>query len=253
MDYERIYREFIADRRLRESNLTGYSERHHILPRSMGGGDEPENLISLTAEDHFFAHLVLAKWLKTMAAWGAVIVMHERGSRCELFKRQARLRYGWARRRYGRFCAEERVGAANPNYKHETVALKRADGDVAARAERHGLRVNDLGSVARGEHTICAGWFIEGTSAGWPSGRLHFADERVHTIVHVDGREVSGTQRQIVALGLLPQQAASALVSGRRTSAHGWMTKERHISGFRPRLWSPYSAGADHGQAVAAA
>lgn len=62
MDYERIYRDFIADRRAKPEPK-GYSERHHIKPRSLGGTDEPDNLINLTAEDHYFAHLLLAKWL----------------------------------------------------------------------------------------------------------------------------------------------------------------------------------------------
>ena len=65
MDYERIYNEFIADRRTREAALIAsgeYCEKHHIIPRSMGGTDESDNLIALTARDHFFAHLCLAKW-----------------------------------------------------------------------------------------------------------------------------------------------------------------------------------------------
>lgn len=61
MDYKRIYAEFIKARREREPSLSGYTERHHIIPRCMGGGDEPANLIRLTAGDHFFAHLLLAK------------------------------------------------------------------------------------------------------------------------------------------------------------------------------------------------
>ena len=64
MNYTRIYESFIADRRGREADLIAsgeYFERHHITPRSLGGGDEPENLIALTAGDHFFAHLCLAK------------------------------------------------------------------------------------------------------------------------------------------------------------------------------------------------
>lgn len=32
---------------------------HHILPKHMGGGDEPENLIELTVEEHAQAHLDL--------------------------------------------------------------------------------------------------------------------------------------------------------------------------------------------------
>lgn len=61
MDYHRIYAEFIKDRRIREPALTGYVERHHIVPRCMGGGNEVDNIIRLTAGDHFFAHLMLAK------------------------------------------------------------------------------------------------------------------------------------------------------------------------------------------------
>ena len=61
MDYRRIYSEFIVDRRTKEPAVEGYTERHHIVPKSLGGTDEPANLIRLTAEDHFFAHLLLAK------------------------------------------------------------------------------------------------------------------------------------------------------------------------------------------------
>lgn len=66
MNYERIYCEFIADRRAKEAALLAsgvYVERHHILPKSLGGSNHPSNLIALTAGDHFFAHLCLAKWL----------------------------------------------------------------------------------------------------------------------------------------------------------------------------------------------
>lgn len=61
MDYSRIYREFIADRMDKQPVKPAYSERHHIVPVSLGGSDEPVNLIRLTPEDHFFAHLLLAK------------------------------------------------------------------------------------------------------------------------------------------------------------------------------------------------
>ena len=39
----------------------GYVEKHHILPKSMGGSDEKENLVYLTAREHFIAHFLLAK------------------------------------------------------------------------------------------------------------------------------------------------------------------------------------------------
>ena len=74
MNYQRIYDEFIADRRAKEAALIAsgeYKERHHILPRSMDGGDEVENLVYLTAFDHFMAHYYLAK-AHGKKQWGAV-------------------------------------------------------------------------------------------------------------------------------------------------------------------------------------
>lgn len=37
-----------------------YHERHHIVPRCMGGSDEKNNLIDLFAKEHFEAHRLLA-------------------------------------------------------------------------------------------------------------------------------------------------------------------------------------------------
>lgn len=39
----------------------GYVEKHHILPHSLGGSDDDGNMISLTAREHYIAHLLLAK------------------------------------------------------------------------------------------------------------------------------------------------------------------------------------------------
>lgn len=40
---------------------TVYSERHHILPKSLGGSDAPDNLVRLTAREHFICHQLLTK------------------------------------------------------------------------------------------------------------------------------------------------------------------------------------------------
>jgi hypothetical protein len=64
LNYQRIYAEFIASRKTLEPGLVAsgqYKERHHIVPRSMGGSNAKDNLIWLTAGDHFFAHEVLAR------------------------------------------------------------------------------------------------------------------------------------------------------------------------------------------------
>ena len=41
--------------------LTGYVERHHIIPVSLGGSNNKENLVDLTAREHFICHWLLTK------------------------------------------------------------------------------------------------------------------------------------------------------------------------------------------------
>ena len=36
-----------------------YMHKHHIIPKHMGGTDDPSNLVELTIEDHAIAHWVL--------------------------------------------------------------------------------------------------------------------------------------------------------------------------------------------------
>jgi len=38
-----------------------YYERHHIIPRSLGGLDIKENIVLLTGREHFEAHQFLVK------------------------------------------------------------------------------------------------------------------------------------------------------------------------------------------------
>ena len=42
-------------------NRNGYHEKHHIIPKSIGGSNDESNLIYLTAKEHFVCHLLLTK------------------------------------------------------------------------------------------------------------------------------------------------------------------------------------------------
>jgi len=42
-------------------SIDGYKETHHIVPRSIGGSDDPDNLVDLTAREHFVCHWLLTK------------------------------------------------------------------------------------------------------------------------------------------------------------------------------------------------
>ena len=43
------------------STMEGYLETRHIIPKCLGGTNDPENLIQLTAREHYIAHWLLWK------------------------------------------------------------------------------------------------------------------------------------------------------------------------------------------------
>ena len=59
MNYEHHYN-LLIERDFARS-ISGYSENHHIIPKCMGGSDDESNLVKLTAEEHYIAHLLLVK------------------------------------------------------------------------------------------------------------------------------------------------------------------------------------------------
>jgi hypothetical protein len=59
MNYQKIYDSLIVHAQLR--TLVGYKERHHILPKCLGGTDDKFNLVDLTPGEHYLAHQLLVK------------------------------------------------------------------------------------------------------------------------------------------------------------------------------------------------
>jgi hypothetical protein len=73
MNYQRVYNNIISNARgvLRE----GYLESHHIIPKCLGGSNDKENLVLLTAREHYICHLLLAKIHNTKQLWYAFAMM----------------------------------------------------------------------------------------------------------------------------------------------------------------------------------
>jgi hypothetical protein len=59
MNYQSIYNQIIE--RAKNRQLEGYKEKHHIIPRCLDGGNNKENLVELTAREHFLCHLLLVE------------------------------------------------------------------------------------------------------------------------------------------------------------------------------------------------
>lgn len=65
LQYNR-YLKFIDS--LKGQTVDGYCEVHHIVPKSLGGTNNKDNLIKLTARQHYVAHWILARALGGSAA-----------------------------------------------------------------------------------------------------------------------------------------------------------------------------------------
>jgi hypothetical protein len=75
--YTKWYLSIISNAKSR-TYLEGYSELHHIIPKSLGGSNDPTNLVRLSAREHFICHMLLPKMVegdskrKMIYAWWAM-------------------------------------------------------------------------------------------------------------------------------------------------------------------------------------
>lgn len=61
MNYQKVYNKLIAFAK-KQTFIDGeYFEKHHIIPRSLNGKDDENNLVSLSARQHYIAHMLLVK------------------------------------------------------------------------------------------------------------------------------------------------------------------------------------------------
>ena len=110
MNYQRIYSNLIE---LRKANVPdGYSEKHHITPRSMGGSNSPDNLVKLTGREHFVAHRLLAK-IHGGRMWLAVTYMSQPSTTSSIGYLCTSRVYEYAKQKDAEWRSERYSGAGN--------------------------------------------------------------------------------------------------------------------------------------------
>lgn len=124
--YTNIYKSLIEKRQkqvLKKSKEL-YTELHHILPRSLGGADECENLVRLTAREHFVAHCLLARmykqgtneYFKMHMAVSRMKGNHIKQSKRYINSRLYAVSVEIAHKRTGQINAVRQKGEGNSNY-----------------------------------------------------------------------------------------------------------------------------------------
>jgi len=231
MDYQKIYTAFIADRRTTEhlAEILGYSEKHHIVPRSLGGDDTPGNLIRLTPEDHFFAHLLLAK-IHGGELWAPIAFMVG-GSRKDYRPTHSRKAHGWA----SRAMAKARGGENAPQFDHTVYSLLHQDGRKAKvlQSEMHtklGLGRPLANLLVKRKVSIAKGWYLEGTEPKTSLGdKHHMHKSEVHEFLHLSGDSFTGTQFEFSNAKGVRRPDASRLVTGVYGTTQGWYMAARGL------------------------
>jgi hypothetical protein len=249
VDYSLIYASFISDRRKRESALTGYSERHHVLPRHLGGGDGAHNLIRLSAGDHIFAHLLLAK-VHGGRMWLALILMmrparqlgiRSRGRRARriaalAMRKQSEIQTGVKRpdvsaKLRGRPKSEEHrrslsISRTGHRDSPEVRAKKRAAmNDPAIRSRIYTpSRAKKISERLKGrertaEHCAAIARKAKGRYAGTANPRH---DKSLRQFVHADGRTEILTKFAMAQKHGLNRACLNYVIAGQRSQTKGW-------------------------------
>jgi len=112
MNYQKIYNSIInnANDRLNE----GYTEKHHILPKCLGGDDNSNNLIRLTAREHFICHLLLAKIHGGKLVHAAHMMSN--------MKRYNSKEYSWLREEHAKDVSEKMKGVPKSKEHKEKIS-----------------------------------------------------------------------------------------------------------------------------------
>ena len=127
LKYVKHYNLLIDSRlKLNRDKSSDYFEIHHIIPKCLGGTNDQTNLVLLTPEEHFIAHLLLTKIYPdnhsiVFAAW-MMTASSDKNPR----NNKA---YGWLKRRFSKAMSESKkqlppeknpmfgkFGKDNPNF-----------------------------------------------------------------------------------------------------------------------------------------
>lgn len=233
MNYQKIYDDFIADRKS-SKEVNGYFEVHHIIPRSLGGSDDSENLVRLTPSDHFFAHLLLAK-IHSGPMSTALFFMAGEGSRSARGHKAKRWAYDFSRRA---MALEKRklIGPLNHFYgrTHDEETRKKISKSRTGKMTGEDHFAYGVPSPLRGrkiktETKMKISKANSGRNNGMHGKSGVLSPSYKKTVFEFKNKETgeifTGTQGELIKKFDLCFKNVSAVVLGRRRTVKGWQIK----------------------------
>jgi len=165
MDYRKIYEDLIESRRNRILSESTYTENHHIVMKSMGGSDDPENKIRLTPREHFLAHWLLWRIHRnrqTAYAFNAFRGFFSGKNHMQHKVRISSRAYAEAKEAYSILHSERMKGKTNTS-RSKVVIQMDLDGNFiqewpSAKEAERSLGVAHVSDVCRGERKWAGGF-----------------------------------------------------------------------------------------------
>lgn len=114
--------------RARGRILTTYTERHHVVPKSLGGTNAADNLVKLTAREHYICHKLLIRMTegaeRQKMLWAMHMMLHNaRANVHDRYKPSAR-QYDLFRQEFAASLKKPRQ--ITPEHRAAIVAANRA-------------------------------------------------------------------------------------------------------------------------------
>ena len=127
MNYQLIHNNIIEKARNRP--IKGYVEKHHIIPKCMGGTNDKNNLVHLTAKEHFIIHKLLVEIYPNESKLHLAVFIFVNGFRSTFNKRDYRI----GSREYQRIRMEASNSISEINKKRYEDPNERAKTGVLAK------------------------------------------------------------------------------------------------------------------------
>jgi hypothetical protein len=235
--YTRIYYSIIDRAKSRTLPLDTYTEKHHIIPKSLNGSDSSENLVILTAREHFICHWLLTKMTVTDSQqkmiFAFVLML-----KCKT-KTQKRYNNKITSRLY------EKYKTLSSNIKKDLYKGKarnktlykfcHVDGrieicSILEMSLKHNLLRSSLGHLVKkpeGKHHV-KGWCLNFPLKSSNRSDLYTGegsptyDNTIYTFVHKSKIVEKCTKYELFTKYNLPRNGIYSLCSNKQKSSHGW-------------------------------
>lgn len=249
--YSKYYFSIIANAKNRAStkkeakNILGYTERHHIFPVCLGGNNLKENLVFLSAREHFICHLILARlYPKHFGLTSAVFFMAASNKNKVSSRTYEKLKM--------RFSLM--LSSVPRSEDHKSAISKSLIGKKLAEEHKNNISKSKLGKkqsqlTKNAQSKRMLESYMDGGKLSPMSGKKHAIESKnkitrglIHFYSNNDHYDVTAEQKEKISNTLKRGFADGTIVHGMKDKKHSEHAKElnRQKALARPKVACPY-------------